>query len=50
MGAALSAGGHWAKLKMNVMDTLGTMLPLSATITDEGYTGFPSTACNIQFY
>lgn len=50
MGAALSAGGHRAKLKMNIMDTLGTMQPLPATINDEGYTAFPWTACNIQFY
>lgn len=39
MGAALSAltaGGRRARLKMNVMDTLGTMQPLPATINDEG--------------
>lgn len=35
MGDALSAGGHRAKLKMNVMDTLGTMQLLPATINDE---------------
>lgn len=39
MGAALSAGGHWAKLKMNVMDTLGTMQPLPATINGRGIYG-----------
>lgn len=42
MGAALSAGGHRAKLKMNVMNTLGSAQPLPAAINDGGYAGFLS--------
>lgn len=40
IGAALSVCGTGAKFKMNVMDTLGTMKPLRATINNPEYTGF----------
>lgn len=40
IGTALSVCGTDAKLKMNVMDTLGTIKLLITTINNPEYTGF----------
>lgn len=41
MGTALSVCGVGAKLKMNIMDTLGTVQPLKAAINMQNIQGSP---------